>query len=79
MVAYRLNNYCEAGGILPEEQCGFPPAYSTVDMLVCADCNNSEELLPLYMCLIDLQTRMTPSTESSYGRCLHASVCQRRC
>ena len=33
MVASRLSNYCEAEGILPEEQCGFRPARSTVDML----------------------------------------------
>ena len=33
MVAYRLNNYCEAGRILPQKQCGFRPARSTVDML----------------------------------------------
>ena len=33
MVASRLSNYCEAEGILPEEQCGFRPARSTVDTL----------------------------------------------
>ena len=33
MVASRLNNYCEAKGILPEEQRGFRPARSTIDML----------------------------------------------
>ena len=29
MVASRLSNYCEAKGILPEEQCGFRSARST--------------------------------------------------
>ena len=32
MVASRLSNYCEAKGILPEKQCGFRPARSTVDI-----------------------------------------------
>ena len=31
--ASRLSNYCKTAGILPEEQCGFRPARSTVDML----------------------------------------------
>ena len=37
MVASRLSNYCcETEGILPEEECGFRPARSTVDMLFVA-------------------------------------------
>ena len=32
-VASRLSNYCEAKRILPEEQCSFRPARSTIDML----------------------------------------------
>ena len=58
MVASRLSNYCEAGGILPEEQCGFRPTRSTVDMLFVV--HRLQELgrarrIPLYMCFIDLQ------------------------
>ena len=58
MVASRLSNYCEAEGILPEEQCGFRPARSTVDMLFVV--RRLQELgrarrIPLYMCFIDLQ------------------------
>ena len=58
MVAYRLSNYREAGGILPEEQCGFCPARSTVDMLFVV--RRLQELgrarkLPRHMCFIDLQ------------------------
>ena len=81
MVAYRLSNYCEAGGILPEEQCGFHPARSTVDILFVV--RRLQELgrarkSPLYMCFIDVQEkRMTPSTESFNGLCSHASVYQR--
>ena len=33
IVANRLSDYCEAHGILPDEQCGFGPERSTVDML----------------------------------------------
>ena len=33
MVASRLSNYYEAKRILPEEQCGFRPVRSTIDML----------------------------------------------
>ena len=58
MVASRLSNYCEAKGILPEEQCGFRPPRSTIDMLFVV--RRPQELerarkIPLYMCFIDLQ------------------------
>ena len=58
MVAYRLRNYCEAGGIPPEELCGFPPARSMVDMLFVV--RQLQELgrarkIHLYMCFIDPQ------------------------
>ena len=36
IVASRLSNYREARGILPEEQCCFRPARSTVSMLFVA-------------------------------------------
>ena len=54
----RLSSHCEVGGILPEEQCGFRPARSTVDMLFVV--RRLQELgrerkIPLYMCFIDLQ------------------------
>ena len=57
MVAPRLS-YCEAKGILPEEQCGFRPTRSTIDMLFVV--RRLQELgrarkTPLYMCFIDLQ------------------------
>ena len=58
MVASRLSNYCEAEGILPEEQCGFRRAQSTRGMLFVV--RRLQELgrdkrIPLYMCFIDLQ------------------------
>ena len=54
----RLSSHCQVGGILPEEQCGFRPARSTVDMLFVV--RRLQELgrerkIPLYMCFIDLQ------------------------
>ena len=32
-VAMRLSGYCEAKGLLPEEQCGFRPHHSNTDMI----------------------------------------------
>ena len=58
IVAHRLSGHCKTGGILPEEQCGFRPGRSTVDMLFVM--RRLQELgrrrkIPLYMCFIDLQ------------------------
>ena len=58
MVASCLSNYCEAKGILPEEQCVFRPARSAIDTLFVV--RRLQELgrarkIPLYMCFIDLQ------------------------
>lgn len=58
IVASRISNYCEDRGIFPEEQCGFRPTRSTVDMLFVV--RRLQELgrdrkIPLYMCFIDLQ------------------------
>ena len=58
IVANRLSDYCEARGILPDEQCGFRPERSTVDMLFVV--RRLQELarrriIPLYMCFVDLQ------------------------
>ena len=33
VVVGRLSAYCEAKGLLPEEQCGFRPDRSTTDMM----------------------------------------------
>ena len=82
MVASRLSNHSEAKRILPEEQCDFRPARSTVDMLFVV--RRLQELgrarkIPLYMCFMDLQKfkRMTLSTESCCGRYSHISAHQR--
>ena len=53
-----LSDYCEAHGILPDEQCGFRPERSTVDMLIVV--RRLQELAgrrrtPLHMCFVDLQ------------------------
>ena len=57
VVAGRLNDYCERENILPEEQCGFRPQRSTVDMMFVV--RRLQELArkkdtPLYLCFIDL-------------------------
>ena len=82
MVASRLSHYSEAKGILPEEQYGVRPARSTIDMLFVV--RRLPELgrarrIRLHMCFIDLEKFKTPSTESCYGLCVHASVYQIRC
>ena len=58
IVANRLSDFCEAQQILPEEQRGFWPARSTIDMLFVV--HRLQELgrqrkIPLYMCFVDLQ------------------------
>ena len=58
IVANRLSDFCEAQQIPPEEQCGFRPTRSTIDMLFVV--RRLQELgrqrkIPLYMCFVDLQ------------------------
>ena len=57
VIADRLSDYCERENILPEEQCGFRPQRSTVDMMFVV--RRLQELArkkdtPLYLCFIDL-------------------------
>ena len=57
VIARRLSDYCEREGILPEEQCGFRPERSTVDMMFVV--RRLQELArkkdtPLFMCFVDL-------------------------
>ena len=58
VVARRLSAYCEAKGLLPEEQCGFRPNRSTTDMMLVV-CRLQEigrkAGVSLFMCIIDLQ------------------------
>ena len=58
VVAGRLSAYCEAKGLLPEEQCGFRPDRSTTDMMFVV--RRLQEVgrkagVSLHMCFIDLQ------------------------
>ena len=58
LVANHLRDFCEAQQILPEDQCGFRPARSTIDMLFVV--RRLQELgrqrkIPLYICFVDLQ------------------------
>ena len=57
IIARRLSEYCERVGILPEEQSGFRPNRSTIDMMFVI--RRLQELarkkrIPLYVCFIDL-------------------------
>ena len=56
VIAGRLSDYCEREIILPEEQCGFRPQRSTVDMMFVV--RRRQELrkkdTPLYVCFVDL-------------------------
>ena len=58
IVAHRLSGHCKVGGVLPEEQYGFRPARSTVDMLFVMrppqDFGRPQKI-PLYMYFLDLQ------------------------
>ena len=56
--ARRLGAYCEAKGLLPEEQCGFRPNRSTMDMMFVV--RRLQEIgrragVSIFMCFIDLQ------------------------
>ena len=58
VVARRLSAYCEARGLLPEEQCGFRPDRSTTDMMFVV--RRLQEVgrkagVSLHMCFINLQ------------------------
>ena len=58
VVARRLSAYCEAKGLLPEEQCGFRPNRSTTDMMCVM--RRLQEIgrkvgVSLFICFIDLQ------------------------
>ena len=56
-IASRPSDYCERENILPEEQCGFRPQRSTIDMMFVL--RRLQELArmkdtPLYLCFINL-------------------------
>ena len=58
VVARRLSAYCEAKGLLPEEQCGFRPNRSTKDIMFVV--RRLQKIgqkvgVSLFMCFIDLQ------------------------
>ena len=58
VVARRLNAYCEAKGLLPEEQCGFRPDRSTTDIMFVVPSVQEVGRKPgvsLFTCFIDLQ------------------------
>ena len=58
VVTRRLSAYCEAKGLLPEEQCRFRPDRSTMGMMFVVrrlqEVGRKAEV-SLHMCLLDLQ------------------------
>ena len=57
-VAAYLRDYCEVGGVRPEERCGFRPTRSTVNMLFVVrhlQQSGRARNTPLYMYFIDLR------------------------
>ena len=57
MVTRRLSAYCEAKGLLTEEQCGFPRDRSTTDMMFVVRRMHEDERkagVTLFMCFIYL-------------------------
>ena len=63
VIARRLSAYCEAKGLLPEEQCGFRPDRSTTDMMFVV--SRLQQVgrktgVSLHMCFIDLQKAYDP-------------------
>ena len=57
VIANRLSSYCEREDILPEEQCGFRPQRSTIDMIFVVRRLHQlarKKSTPLYMCFVDL-------------------------
>ena len=73
IVTNRLSDFREAQQILPEEQCGFRPARSTIDMLFVV--RRLQELgrqrkIPLYMSFVDLhKAYYSVDRELCCGRC----------
>ena len=58
IVATRLNAYCEARNLLPEEQCGFRPHRSTTEMMLAVrklQGLGRKARVPLFLCFVDLQ------------------------
>ena len=58
VVARKLSAYCEANGLLPEEQCAFRPDRSTTDMMFVV--RKLKKVgrkvgVSLFMCFIDFQ------------------------
>ena len=79
IIAHRLSDYCERVGILPEEQSGFRPNRSTIDMMVVI--RQLQELvrkkrIPCTCVSSTLPKRMTPSTELSCGGYSPALACR---
>ena len=83
VIACRLSDCCERENILPEEQCGFRPQRSTVDMMFVVlydDCRNWRGRTPACTCALSTSPKhMTPSTEPFCGMSSLVLACHREC
>ena len=81
VIAGRLSDYCERENILPEEQWGFRPHRSKVDMMFVVRRQNwrGRRTPPCTCALSTLPKHMTPSTEPFCGMPLLVLACHREC
>ena len=80
IVAMRLG-FCEAEGLFPEEQCGFRPHRSTMEMM--STVRKLQELgrkarVPLSLCFIDLQKAYDSVDRTLLWQVLARFGCRRR-
>ena len=73
MITRRLSHYCEAKGLLPEEQCGFLTDRSSTDMMFVVRMLLQEigrkARVSIFMCLIDLQKGYDTIDRALLWRC----------
>lgn len=83
VVATSLSHYdCERGGILPEEQSGFHPRRSTLDMLFVAQRLRElarKKCTTVFACFVDLKKAHHSVDGACCGTCSEASACSPRC
>ena len=82
VIAGRPSDYCERENILPEEQCGFRPQRSTVDMMFVV--RRLQELErkkdnPSYLCFTYLTKAYDSIDPTLLGMSLLVSACHREC
>ena len=78
IIACRLSNYCETEELLPEEQCGFRPAQSTIETLFVLrrlQQLGRQRTTPLYVCVILRLGGPRSCVVYRRPRCEHCETC----